>query len=206
MSNIATKSVNDLDLFLKLVDSHRIPRFEPFDGLQYGPFTVLGPSVEFYEERLASTDYQSIQAAILTKSIEEEEGDLDDNNQTSSINSTSTVIQVIDGNRRYLFTGDAGVQALDDARRRNDFSDIFWLDVPHHGARANLSHAIVEYLSPTYAFISAAGTTKHPHRTVINALKSAGATVYSTQDGRNIWYHSGTGIPNRPGYTDANPL
>ncbi len=192
IENVATKSTDDLDAFKSLVDRLGIPRVEPFSGVQDGPLFVVGPSPAFYEGKLAGTDYTSIETGTT------------DNNETSTTNDTSSIILLQDGTQKYLFTGDAGVEALNDARSPWIFGNLHWLDVPHHGSRRNLSSELVDYLKPTTAFVSAAGTRKHPSSAAVNSLKRAGTTVYSTHKGGSKWHHEGA--PQRNDYSAAVPL
>ena len=46
------KSLDDASEFIAAIDARRIPRQEPFAGVQNGPLTVLEPSTSFYEQML----------------------------------------------------------------------------------------------------------------------------------------------------------
>lgn len=212
------KSLDDASEFTAAVDARRIPRQEPFAGVQHGPLTVLGPSTSFCEQMLNEIAVdegftKSLRLAQIAESFSEEflekysEYAIDENNETAPSNNTSTIIWIKDTDRPYLFTGDAGVQALESAQRNYDYSNIYWLHVPHHGNRRNLNSAIINYLKPSLSYVSAAGTIKHPSRAVVNALKRANAKVYSTHKSNNLWHHAGDGVPsNREGYVTAEPL
>ena len=132
---------------------------------------------------------------------------VDENNVTTPTNNTSTIIRVKDDGRSFLLTADAGVQAFASASKSYDFSNVFWLQVPHHGSRRNLSTPVCEYLKPSIAFISAEGNTKHPSKAVVCALKRVNTQVFSTHKAGSLRQHQGYGVPDsRPGYVSAEPL
>ena len=143
------KSLDQLSDFISTVDARRIPREKPFAGSKCGPLFVVGPSVTFYEQMLAElTVTNGLSKAARLLQAEESLSDdfleyhsqyaIDENNETSPTNNTSTIMHLSEGDRVFLFTGDAGVQALNNARLSYNFSNVYWLDVPHHGSRRNL--------------------------------------------------------------------
>lgn len=212
------KSMDDLEQFIKLVDSKRIPREEPFAGLRYGPLFVVGPSVSFYEQMLneIAVDEGFVQSTRLAQARETLSVELleqypryaiDENNETAPSNNTSTIVWIGAADRKYLFTGDAGVQALDSARQSYNLSNLSWMQIPHHGSRRNLNSDLVDYLSPKTAYISAEGNIKHPSKAVVNALKRVNTAVYSTHKNSSLWHHWGNDVPgSRSGYVSAEPL
>lgn len=107
---------------------------------------------------------------------------MDEKEDESPMNEASVVLMAHDGDRRLLFTSDANEIALLDAARGGPvlFSDLFLLQVPHHGSKRNLSSPLLRLFSPKVAVISAAGTRKHPSQAVIHSLGKVGAQVYST--------------------------
>jgi hypothetical protein len=173
------KSIDQLTKFISLVDSYGIDRSEPFYGVNAGPIQVLGPSVEFYEsllpsfhrlsefvsnestleERLASEEYLVDLSEPLRKFAETERAcpTVDENNNSSAENESSAVREITVDERRYLFTGDAGVTAFHDVQTRADLRNIYWLDVPHHGSRRSMTSDLISTMSPHLAYASAKG-------------------------------------------------
>lgn len=206
------KSMSDLEEFTKAVDNKGIAREEPFAGMQWGPIEVLGPSRAFYEQMLqeiAADEGFSKSARLEQEEDIDPNADyaIDENNVTTPNNNTSTVLRVKDDGRSFLLTADAGVQAFVSASKNYDFSNLYWLQVPHHGSRRNLSTAVCEYLKPTIACVSAEGNIKHPSKAAVNALKHVKTRVFSTHKAGNLWQHQGYGVPDsRPGYVSAEPL
>lgn len=209
-----TKSMDQCCSFLRLLDSRRIPRSEPFAGQTAGLLHVLGPRQSYYEELLR--DFEDLDGVFVEEdraereepvylSMAESEETLNEDNTTSAENNSSVISRFqIDG-RTYVFTGDAGVPSLERAFADYDVRNIDWLDVPHHGSKHNLSSGLLDRLMPTTAFISARGTRKHPSRAVINALKNRNCLVYSTHRNGTLNHHHGW-IGPRPGWGPAEPL
>lgn len=223
------ESLEMRDELVELVSKKNIPIIEPFYNktkLNNTFIKVLGPSEEFYTSLLP--DFRNIdkflekEAAIISKmweaqysnvleSIEKSVyGDdpcpiVDANNDTSAENNSSVVLEISVAEKRFLFTADAGVQALLDIHLRGPLNNIFWLDVPHHGSRRNLSSKLIKILSPQMAFVSAIGSTKHPRKALVNCLKKTGTTVYSTHNNGNMWYHTNN-FPDRSNYKPLTPL
>ena len=100
-------------------------------------------------------------------------------------NESSLIFQVYCDGRKYLFTGDAGLQAFGNID--NKLEKIYWLKTPHHGSRKSLSSKILDRLSPTKAFISAKGEAGHPDDNLVKCLQNKGATVRCTgKEGKDL--------------------
>jgi beta-lactamase superfamily II metal-dependent hydrolase len=228
----------------KLADQKGIPITEPFAGSELsacgGILTVLGPTQQYYEALL--TDFRSAPekkeayslAANLLKSLQEgavaiaqrvreslgvETLEEPDDDATSAENNSSAILLLQVDGHQMLFTGDAGVPALE---RADDWaeecgitlSDSGFSQVPHHGSRRNVGPSILDrivgpkrgYDRPDkVAFVSASkDAPKHPSRKVTNAYRRRGARVITTE-GVAIWHHSAD-APDRAGYSAANPL
>jgi beta-lactamase superfamily II metal-dependent hydrolase len=148
---------------------------------------------------------------------------LTDDGETSPINNTSAILlfeYTENGStHRNLFTGDAGVPALDHAIDRLgatgiDPSEIDRVQVPHHGSRRNVSPTLLNRLlgnirqegeTVRRGFVSAAkeGEPKHPSKKVLNAFRRRGIDVYSTQ-GSNLWCYQNA--PDRENYSPSSPF
>lgn len=118
----------------------------------------------------------------------------------------SSVVQLgeIDGHG-ILLTGDAGIEALNEAA---DYAGFFgthrpglsFIQVPHHGSRNNVSPSMLdrllggmvrEFETPTIiAFASAAKNANHPCKQVINAFIRRGAKVFSTNGQSIRWSYN----------------
>jgi beta-lactamase superfamily II metal-dependent hydrolase len=211
----------------KIANSRKIPIMEPFAGAKNsaGTIMILGPDKAYYQSLLTSfRDMpEKVEAAWLPSVFKTLVGDaitwVDERldletlqdppvGEVSAENNSSTVILfTIDGDK-FLFTADAGSEAL---TRAADFaasqgislSDLNLLQVPHHGSRRNVGPTILNRIKAKYAIISAGkeAEPKHPSKRVTNALKRRGSKVYATK-GSGI-FHRSEGIPNRDGWGNA---
>lgn len=228
----------------KLAKQKGIPITEPFAGTQLsdcgGFLTVLGPTQQYYEalltefrstpERkeaysLAASVLKSLQegAVAVAKRVMESFGaetlsEPDDDATSAENNSSAILLLQIDGHQM-LFTGDAGVPALE---RADDWAEDCGItlsasdfsQVPHHGSRRNVGPSILDRIvgakraydvPDKIAFVSASkDAPKHPSRRVTNAYRRRGANVITTE-GVAIWHHS-SDAPNRRDYSAATPL
>lgn len=213
-------NINLLDLIVKKGISHK----EPFRGLTHKniPLTVLGPSIEFYEnllknfrnvkqlfeeEKILEYDEKEDYGKLLDLLYESDSlsDTLDEDDDKSSENNSSTIIAFHPENdKKYLFTADTGPMALQEVV--NFYFDwtkeLDWLDVPHHGSKKNLNSALIKHFSPKVAFISGKGKRKYPSQAVVNALKKVETQVYSTAKSEsNILFRDGLEL--RSGYGPA---
>ena len=169
---------------------------EPFSGSQIGPFTVLGPTREFYlsclqyfgdadkvkkwNEYLDSKATASL-STFLSELLDEDETTL--GGITSPENESSVVLATTIGDRKVLFAGDAGCDAFASMGQGvygQWLSNLDWMQAPHHGSRRNLWETAVAILKPKTVFISAEGSQKHPSRKLVNTFNQIGAKVFSS--------------------------
>jgi beta-lactamase superfamily II metal-dependent hydrolase len=210
----------------QLARSKNIPIIEPFAGTtNQSGFVVLGPTREYYQELLCSFKFmpgletKSLAASIaellktagaaVTNWIDEnwftEHLSEPEHDAISAENNSSLIFLLEADGRKLLFSGDAGVPALNAAidfagRAGISLAGISFFHVPHHGSRRNIGPSVLNRLFGTIrmqesvewtAFISAAkdGRPKHPHKKVTNALRRRGAAVHVTA-GQNIWHYN----------------
>jgi beta-lactamase superfamily II metal-dependent hydrolase len=120
--------------------------------------------------------------------------------KTQPFNNTSMILGVEFAGTLLLFTADAGSEALD--RIPEQWKNLAWMQVPHHGSDGNLSKRNIERFCPKFAFISACGDSSHPNRAIVNGLSRCGGQVCSTHENKNLWYYNGS-VPTRPDYGEA---
>ncbi|WP_116348991.1 ComEC/Rec2 family competence protein [Klebsiella aerogenes] len=222
---------------VKLAEKKKIEIEEPFQGKTWDNATlvVVGPTQAYYEtlipdfarmpeKAVATSGTESIKSAYnyfvekakeLVKYVADwfsDEG-IDDKDTTSAQNNSSVIIKLeIDG-KTLLFTGDAGITALDMAADHVTSSSLAFIQVPHHGSRRNIGPEVLNKLVGNIvseggarnicAFISCApGSEKHPHQSVINAFTRRGVKVITTEGSNKR--HSNN-APAREGWTTAAP-
>lgn len=194
-----------------------IPIYDAFQGQMIGAFLVMSPSYDFYLDMIVASEktpepereasilgraYQQVREAFRTVGalwgVENLKGDI---TGTSAENETSIVQYGVLNGERILLTGDAGIRALEHAHGYAlavgiSLPGIDKFQVPHHGARRNLSSDILDkWLGARLpnrpvggaqggisAVISAHENDQdHPKDSVVRALWHRGAHVSSTQ-------------------------
>jgi len=214
--------------------AHRrgIPITEPFTGVDRfdGRLHIAGPSPEYYAALLADFRCQlaaGVPYGLAAKAAREVERfmaetpdheTLTDDGTTSAENNASAITQLTLADRRLLFTGDAGIEALTQAAKYLDDSgqadlELDFIQVPHHGSHHNVGPTVLNQLlgvpapwmpKTVTAFISAAADDPdHPSRKVINAFYRRRCNVYSTE-GQTICHNHAA--PDRPGWGPAMAL
>jgi beta-lactamase superfamily II metal-dependent hydrolase len=194
-----------------------------------GALTILGPDRAYYDALVAEqvaggAPVTTAKGAILEAArglwdritgalpveIPFAEKDVTPRNNSSMI----TLLQV-DG-RTLLFTGDAGVPALerawDNAESLGLADPPAFVQIPHHGSRRNCSSAWLDRLlggtgqsESRTAFVSVVGASeKHPSGRVVNAHLRRGCVVVPTA-GSIKWHFYGA-VPPRPRWVAATGL
>ena len=99
-------------------------------------------------------------------------------------NDTSIVLRLTDGERSFLFTGDAETTSEDDIMEAGFTVSADVLKVGHHGSSTSTSYVWLKAVAPTYAVISSNRTEEpdynHPHEEVVSRLRDEDAIVYRT--------------------------
>lgn len=227
----AADAVNEL---IKIAEREGTNVHEPFtgDSAFNGALRFLGPDEQWYEdlvkEQLAEAPARALRKArtpvrdalraagqrFLT--YLPREVPFDDQGGTNPRNNTSVVTLLeIDGDR-LLFTGDAGVPALERAWNwltsvTSDSTPPSFMQIPHAGSRHNGSSDLLNLIlgrqgqdASRTAYVSVASKAKrHPSPRVVNAYMRRGCRVYETRGGTK-WHHSGN-VPAR-GWSRATPL
>lgn len=221
---------NLMNIIDGLVEEKKIKFFEPFaDTNDYhdksyisskwsGLITIIGPTVDYYSELvpdfrndLKKKDYETDENE--DSSVELTEGQVysktlkDAGDDPSTHNQSSVILKFVpDNGDVYLFLGDAGREAIESMSQDDidSIQNVYWLKVPHHGSKYNIDNDIINHIHPEVAYIS---TEKYGHylsKAVVNALKKAGADVYSTSVNGSMCHHHNT--ITHAGYSTANPL
>lgn len=220
-------NLENLDLLLGYAEAAGTVVTEPFTWInRFGAqVIVLGPTEKYYEELLAqqldpvakalyalrsglvsaSSVLKDVAARILSDMPSET---LDDTGITSPRNNSSVVTLINVDGRRLLFTGDAGIDALEQAA--NTYESLFesfkasplhFFQAPHHGSHRNLGVSILNRIfgepgmvhSTTHSvFIHAAkASTKHPSPKITNALMRRGCQPQKlgVTNGVGLWHH-----------------
>lgn len=214
---------NDGSSLLDLIDNAKISREEPFTGKTYEIVNlfVLGPDELYYEslipdfrvdldfkDELLDDVYEGFNKIFYNTEEEFYSKALENaNDDPSKVNQSSVILAFAPGNDIFLFTGDAGREAIQrviNIDTQGVLKNVKWMKIPHHGSKHNLNNAIISYLHPSISYISTEKYGKYANLCLVNALKKVG-NVYSThKDSISIRYHEG--MPDRVGYSPIKPL
>ena len=99
-------------------------------------------------------------------------------------NDNSSVIYTELNNHKFLFMGDAGVEAEEDLIEKYNLQDIDVLKVGHHGSKTSSSKKFIDEINPKYSVISVGKNNRygHPNNSVLDNLGNS--SIYRTdQDG-----------------------
>jgi beta-lactamase superfamily II metal-dependent hydrolase len=220
------KSLQTVADIYDIAKKRRIPLEEPFKGKRVGVLEVCSPTEEFYnglvvemtdvgkikaeDEAQTRYDIQTNLEEVMSKAIlgESSDSSLLTEPHTAPENESSVVAGITHDKKVCLFTADAGPCALTNVLR--DYpgcKKLFWMQIPHHGSRRNVTKNLIDLFAPSTAFVSAEGSKKHPRRAVVNAFKDAGAKVYSTHYPNPLHLRQCVGtVPGRDGYESATAL
>jgi beta-lactamase superfamily II metal-dependent hydrolase len=204
---------------------------EPFTGRQYGALQVLGPTEAYYTQLLLEMpESQSLTASVLEQlekasrryleaTVPEDTytETIDDDAETTARNNSSVITRLDSDGQSLLFTGDAGIPALEAAAgvlETDGFQpgDFALMQVPHHGSRRNVGPSVLNrLLGPKgrtdvgVACVSAPvknPDNKHPAKKVTNAFRRRGYPAYATQGSKILFQQD---APERWEYQSAAP-
>jgi beta-lactamase superfamily II metal-dependent hydrolase len=229
----AFSNLEAVDELLAAARQHGVSLVEPFTGASRfgGQIAILGPSRSYYEGLLAQHLWEEKSATLsasqgsrwlqrginlLERAVEWLPIEtLSDDGETSARNNSSVITLLTVDGERMLFTGDAGIPALEAAA--SNFEHVYgsfetyplsFVQAPHHGSKHNLGPAILNrilgtpqapHASSTVAFISSANAApKHPSPKVVNALKRRGCFVGATEG--NTICHKSPDVATRAGW------
>lgn len=227
-------TLNKAHQLCELADSKGIPVNEPFAGLCHigGCVKVLGPTLDHYEslipefDGMPATNSNSFSGSVFGRAVaavrrffaQWGKDEVDDSGVTSAKNDSSVITQMIVDGRRLVFTGDAGIAALDVAAdeldRCIDPAPLAFVQIPHHGSRRNVGPSVLNRIigepiaqGESRGITAIASTAKnaepkHPRKSVLNAFIHRGAKTLATR-GQGIRHHYGA--PQREGWSVLEP-
>lgn len=236
-NSLGEKLKNNLDKAWSLVQQAQADDVlvrEPFTGVQdgSGSLKVLGPSLNYYEELIPEfegmperkSESEEVMA-FLEKAFSGlkrffaawGEDQIEDDGKTSAKNNSSVITQLIVDERRLIFTGDSGIQALEQAVDEVELccsgAELRFIQIPHHGSRRNIGPSVLNRLigppisegesRPVTAIASTAKSSeKHPRKAVMNAFTHRGCKSLATR-GTGIRHHHDA--PDRDGWRAVDP-
>jgi len=168
-SNFIIESLGQLEEFLSYVPNDKI--MHVYSGYSYAGWpeiNVLGPTEEYYNELFPA--YKSLAELIADEIINDNEHEVrrvfegieeqdpcqrlktDQSVKLTSTNKASIIISIDNSNKRFLFTGDAGIDSFKAIPNwETELAELHWLKIPHHGSDNNISREIIDIMQPKYA-------------------------------------------------------
>lgn len=116
-------------------------------------------------------------------------------NGGSNTNDQSLVTIYVNGQDKFLFTGDAEKET--EKEILSLVPDVDVLKVGHHGSRSSTTQQFLDKVNPEYAVITVGKDNKyhHPHRAVMDKLKTKKIEVHRTDEcGTIIFESTGNGV------------
>lgn len=183
---------------------------------------VIGPSEEYYESQVlgfrhsmktnkttpAANDTDDDDMITIDKAGNVKSKTLDAAVPDDSHHNLSSIIFMFKPtvDKIYLFTGDAGQESFQHLKYSSDWDrlkNLYWLKLPHHGSKRNITCAMINHFRPVISFCSSKNYGTWLSKAVVNALKQVNSLVYSTNAHGSMVHNS---IENREGYVTAKPL
>ncbi len=219
----------------EIANRRGIPIKTPFQGAKIGEFTVLAPTKDRYldlieqSEKTPEVKYAQVSLArfceafeFVKKFVSATWGDENLPNKPTSAENNMSIVQYAELNaQKIMLTGDAGREALEEAKNYLvdnlyvSLPGINYFQVPHHGSRRNISSELLDEICGEKlpvdqkgvhkftAVISSAKEDKdHPRKAVLRALMHRGAKVITTE-GKTIC--CSRSAPEREGWVPTTP-
>jgi beta-lactamase superfamily II metal-dependent hydrolase len=214
VSQFLFESIVTQQTLVRCLEGRGVTVSEPFTGKRIGFLGVCGPSRGYYTRLLARfrdvdrlrVICEQVEAGRAAELVLEAPDELTVAPRTAPENNASTILVACFGGGNYLFTGDAGAEALERVAGPGVLEGCTWMQIPHHGSRHNITRRLIDHFRPEVAFVSADGET-HPYACVVDAFREAGTTVFGTHwpEPGDLWYRVGRVRP-RLTYGDAVPV
>jgi beta-lactamase superfamily II metal-dependent hydrolase len=214
LSDFLVESLQNQRDLVQALEARRVTIDQPFAGESIGFLEVHGPTRAYYRQLLARfrerervrllCEQHEIQAMAEARLPVPDM--LRARPITSPENNSSTILACSIGGYDYLFTGDAGADALRRVAGSVVLENVAWMQVPHHGSKHNITEPLIAHFFPKACCVSAGGG-EHPDMSVIEAFKDTGADAFGTHwpDEGDLYFSVGT-VPRRFGYSRATPL
>lgn len=183
---------------------------------------VIGPSLGYYEEQVvkfrhsmkvnktspATNDNDDDDAIEIDDAGNIKSVTLDNATPDDSPHNLSSIIFLFKptAGKVYLFTGDAGEDSFKKLKHEDAWGrlkNIYWLKLPHHGSKRNITCAMINHFRPTVAYATSKSYGTWLSKALVNALKQVKTRVYATNVNGSMLHNK---IKDRDGYSAAEPL
>jgi beta-lactamase superfamily II metal-dependent hydrolase len=201
------KSLPQLKRLTDLVPSDKLKQvFHKQHPLkEWKEIMVLGPTKNYYRSLFPSTKSfetfltEEAQEVLLPERAElpllKKAGlnpcDLlkkDTETKLTPTNKASIILAIDNENKRYLFTGDAGVESFHAIPEwETELKNLHFLKIPHHASDNNISKELIELMRPVYAYNSG---LKYQDDAVLKCIseKSRNKEVKTTKSHGDLYF------------------
>jgi|694.fasta_scaffold27290_6 metal-dependent hydrolase (beta-lactamase superfamily II) len=209
------QKIKNYGLDTKIIEAKQGDYFEKFPE-----FSVISPSSAFYNKNLPELKEESIledlknnirmKSTSFPKLLEllyesfDESGAPQDyceqleksslENGVTATNMVSIVTLLEFDNKRFLFTGDSGIESYEpnSPNWKEKLKNLLFLIIPHHGSKNNSSYEMLSVFNPIHAFVSGKSSENRPSVFIEKCLKGKERlkTFEVTNKESNTWYLS----------------
>lgn len=166
---------------------------------------VLGPTKAYYDSLFPNTKtFEQFISEEVLENLPSERADLrllemagikpcdtlkkDAETKLTSTNKASIIIAIDNADKRYLFTGDAGIESFKSIPNwETELKNLYFLKVPHHASDNNISKELIELMQPEYAYNTG---FKYQDDAVLKCLseKERNKEVKTTKTGDDLFF------------------
>jgi beta-lactamase superfamily II metal-dependent hydrolase len=149
---------------------------------------LLGPTQDYYQSLFpAKMDSETLIHELLSDTANQIMANETDpcavfqleKSNISKINLSSVIFSIDMGEKKFLFTGDAGIQSFYNfADHKKILKDILWLKQPHHGSANNFNRVLLELMNPSHIAVSG---NRHISDELVACLQSRCNDVRTTK-------------------------
>lgn len=173
-ANQILESLPQLKRFIDLIPNEKLKQvFHKQKPLaDWDEVTVLGPTEEYYDSLFPDNKpFEMFLEEEAVESLLTEKSELrllkiagiepcdtlktDSQTKLTATNKASIIIAIDEGDKRYLFTGDAGIESFKKISDwQKELKNLYFLKIPHHASDNNISKELIELMQPEYAYNS----------------------------------------------------
>jgi len=206
-SKFILESLRQLDTLIGIIPTSKIREvFYNYSYKRWPEIRVLGPTKSFYDNLFPRTmllenlmlneikyneDYTRLDEGLMkyrkliTYNINPCSHLKNDSTaRLTSTNKASIIISIDEDKKKYLFTGDAGIDSFKAIPNwGKELENLYWLKIPHHGSDNNISQELIDKMKPKFAFNSG---DKYQDDHVLECLRKNSSNVISTKSRGNL--------------------
>ena len=194
------ESVPQLKSLVQVIKDFEILIEEPFADIKFSldgwpELEIVGPSKSFFKSLfpygITAKDiikeeaiYNHLCEIKLLSTLDKKPCEIldqdEEKKEVTKTNMASIILCITWEGKKYLFSGDSNITALKNVPDyKNKLSKIYFLKIPHHASRNNLSTDLIRIMTPKYAYVSG---DKYIDDEVLGCLKAKGANVKVTRN------------------------